>query len=151
MKTPIIAAVAAISSGLALFATPTTDNYHSVTNDWYNGNYSNVLELANLRLAANSNDMVAVHLKVEYAMGFGSITDISNEVSRMMAVCDAATAPAYTNMYQKVRPGWVYFMNERLPAYTAEQIAEEHQKASQPHQKMMMELPLRILDEAGLW
>ncbi len=49
----------AVALAFAANATPSSNNFHSVTNDWYQGNYSNVYELAQQRLVANSNDLVA--------------------------------------------------------------------------------------------
>ena len=44
---------AAFVAALAITTTaaPTADNFHSVTNDWWNGNFTNVYELAQQRLA----------------------------------------------------------------------------------------------------
>lgn len=56
---------------LELDATPSEDSYAAVTNDWYQGNFSNVYELAQTRLAANSNDVVAAYLLHDWDMAFG--------------------------------------------------------------------------------
>ena len=64
--------IAAIALSLSAFAwaTPSSDNYAAVTNDWYQGNWTNVYELAQKRLAANTNDLVASHLMVSYDILF---------------------------------------------------------------------------------
>ena len=49
--------VIALSATIS-FALPSANNFHAVTNDWYNGNFTNVYELAQIRIAANSNDVV---------------------------------------------------------------------------------------------
>ena len=50
----------------------THDDFVSVTNDWYHGNYSNVYALAEQRLAANTNDLVGDYIMYEWNMGFGT-------------------------------------------------------------------------------
>ena len=51
MKSVIIAIVLMLSA--SVMVTPSADNFASVTNDWYQGNWTNVYELAQQRLAAN--------------------------------------------------------------------------------------------------
>ncbi len=59
-------------------ATPTENTYAAVTNDWYNGNWTNVLELAQIRRAANSNDLVAANIIVSYDVLFSDVGAMSN-------------------------------------------------------------------------
>ena len=97
MKKLIATALAATAA--AVFAEPSSNNFHSVTNDWYQGNYSNVYELAQQRLVANSNDLVAAVIMESYDLRFSSFAAISNSILRLMRASEAATLPAYTNMY----------------------------------------------------
>ncbi len=41
---------------------PSINTFSAVTNDWYNANFTNVYELAQQRMANNSNDVVAAYL-----------------------------------------------------------------------------------------
>ena len=108
MKKLIAAALAA--TAIAAFAVPSQNTYHAVTNDWYQGNYSNVYELAQQRLAANTNDLVAAVIMETYDLRFSSFAAISNSILRVMRASEAATLPAYTNMWSvggaKVRTLW---------------------------------------------
>ena len=63
MKT-LAAAAMALSIALTAHAVPTENTFAAVTNDWYVGRWTNVLELAQTRLAVNSNDLVGAHLVV---------------------------------------------------------------------------------------
>lgn len=153
MKTVMAAILAATGAcgALKASAAPTADDFHSVTNDWWNGNWTNVAELADARLAADTNDLVAVHLKAEFALNFQGRGEISNEVARMVRVCDAVAAPAFTNEWATVRGAWGYFLSTALPAFTDAQLAEQHEKSAAPHRKMLMERILRVISENGLW
>ena len=64
MKTTIVSLVLTMAATVS--AVPTTNTYVAVTNDWYNGNWSNVYELAQARFVANSNDLVAANIMVDY-------------------------------------------------------------------------------------
>ena len=61
-----VVAIAVASFAGAASAMPSTNNFHAVTNDWYNGNFTNVYELAQMRLAANSNDVVGAYLMLDW-------------------------------------------------------------------------------------
>ena len=103
-KATLASVVAA--AALAACANPTADNYHAVTNDWWNGNYTNVCELAQQRFAANSNDLVAAHIMWEYDICFSDFAAMSNSIMRLVRIADEVTLPAYTNRYQRLREGY---------------------------------------------
>ena len=67
--TAILSALAAIAAA-TLCATPSSNTVEAVTQDWKQGNYSNVYELAQARFAVNSNDLVAAHLMMEFDKKF---------------------------------------------------------------------------------
>ena len=73
VKTAMLAALLTMV-GAAAMAVPSQDSYHAVTNDWYNGNFSNVLELASSRLAANTNDLVGTYLKLSWDVCFAGMS-----------------------------------------------------------------------------
>ena len=72
-KTMLTATVIGLGMCLSAWAAPSANTYHAVTNDWYNGNFSNVLELASSRLAANTNDLVGTYLKLSWDVCFADI------------------------------------------------------------------------------
>ena len=83
-------------AGAVAAAAPSQDSYHAVTNDWYNGNFSNVLELSSARLAANTNDLVGAYLKLSWDICFADIPTLSNSVTRAIALSDAVTNAAFS-------------------------------------------------------
>lgn len=147
----IMIAVVAFAVIVAALATPSPNNYVAVTNDWYNGNWSNVYELAQTRFAANSNDLVAANIMVEYDIMFSDHLTMSNSIIRYMRISDAATLPAYTNVYQRVRLGWEIFLNEFLPSRTEADLLEQRTKSYIPHKDMNCDFVLKILWDNGAW
>ncbi len=142
---------AGLAAAAAAWGTATDDSYQAVVADWYDGGYSNVLELADARLAANSNDLVGVCIKAEYAICFQGIAEISNSVARMVEVCGSPSAGAFTNEFQYTSGAWRYFLEELVPSWTESDVALQHQKSALPHRKMCLERSLRIISEMGLW
>ena len=145
--------IAAIALSLSAFAhaAPSADNYASVTNDWYNGNFSNVLELSSARLAANTNDLVGAYLKLSWDICFADIPTLSNSVTRTIALSDAVTNAAFSNDFQRLRPVMVAFRDNVLPTVTEEMRLAELPKASLPHKPIPEKRWLKLLWDNGMW
>ena len=151
MKTGSIIAAFVAAVSVNVLAAPSADNFHSVTNDWWNGNYTNVYELAQLRYAANTNDLVAAHIMAEYDMSFSSREAISNSAMRLVRIADGVTHPALTNIYAAVRGGMIRYASVYVPTWTDAELEEQHQRASAPHRTMNCDFVLEIISENGLW
>ena len=149
-KKAMLATVLSISVAAAV-AAPSVDNYASVTNDWYNGNFSNVLELASARLAANTNDLVGTYLKLSWDVCFADIPTLSNSVTRTIALSDAVTNAAFSNDFQRLRPVMVAFRDQVLPNVTEEMRLAELAKASLPHKPIPEKRWLKLLWDNGMW
>ena len=98
---------------LALFNESTglaqTNFYTNVTNLWYQGDKTNVLEIAEQRLNVNSNDIAGLILKAEYNFEFYEVNNLSNAYLRVIQVGDAITIPNFLKRYQE-------FSKERILA-----------------------------------
>ena len=138
-------------TALTAVAAPTADNFAAVTNDWYNGRWTNVFELAQQRFAVNSNDLVAANIMVDYDVLFSDPLVISNSIIRLMRISDAATLPAYTNLYHVMRPLWVDFLDEFLPAQTEATFLEQREKSFIIHKRMSSGFILKLLLDNGAW
>ena len=150
MKTLATAAIA-LSIALTAHAVPTENTFAAVTNDWYVGRWTNVLELAQTRIAANPNDLVGAHLMVSYDVLFSDIPAISNSVTRLIGAMDASSEPAMTNLISQLRPGWVYFRDEFLPRQTAADVQAQHEKSSITNKTLDCDFVLKQIWDNGLW
>ena len=146
----IIAAMALSLSAFA-HATPSADNYASVTNDWYQGNWTNVYELAQQRLAANTNDLVASHLIVSYDILFSDYQAMSNSIQRLVRALDSVSEPSLTNLCSSLRSGWVYYLEEFLPQQTEAVLQEQRAKSQITHKPLDCDFILEQVAEKGLW
>ena len=151
MKTVSIIAAFVAAVSISVLAAPSADNFHSVTNDWWNGNFTNVYELAQQRFAVNSNDLVAAHIMAEYDMSFSSREAISNSYMRLVRVADGVTHPALTNLYSIARSGFIRYASVYAPSWTDAELEEHHRKSLEPHQTMNCDFVLEIISENGLW
>lgn len=144
-------AAMALAMVLSALAVPTENTFSAVTNDWYVGKWTNVLELAQARLAANSNDLVGAHLVVSYDVLFSDIPAISNSVTRLIGAMDASSEPAMANLISQLRPGWVYFRDEFLPRQTAADVQAQHEKSSITNKTLDCDFILKQIWDNGLW
>ena len=145
-----IVVASAMLAGCA-FAMPSSNNFHAVTNDWYNGNFSNVYELAQTRLAANSNDVVGAYLMLDWDFRFSGTMAVSNSISRVMAVSEQVTNPAFSNAYVTVRESCILYRDEFLPTLTDVHQQEAIEKSSVTNAPLVNEAPLKILWDNNLW
>ena len=108
-----------------------TNFYTNVTNLWYQGYKTNVLEIANTRLAANSNDIAGLILKAEYNFEFYETGNISNAYLRVIQVGDTITTTNFVNYYQKMTRGRILAILDDFAEepVTIQDIQEGKQKA----------------------
>ena len=78
-----------------------TNFYTNVTNLWYQGYKTNVLEIANARLAVNTNDIAGLILKAEYHLAFLEVETISNSYLRVIHVGDTITTTHFMKDWQE--------------------------------------------------
>ena len=128
-----------------------TNFYTNVTNLWYQGHKSNVLEMANARLAANSNDIAGLILKAEYNFEFYEIGDISNAYLRVLQVGDTITTPNFVKRYQGFsREGILGVLDDfSEEPVTVEEIQEGKRKALIKHKPFPQEKTLEALQKDG--
>ena len=107
MKKLVSALMLVIVSGSNVLAQ--TNFYTNVTNLWYQGYKTNVLEIAEQRLAANTDDIAGLILKAEYNFEFYEVNNLSNAYLRVIQVGDAITTPNFLKRYQE-------FSKERILA-----------------------------------
>ena len=148
--TAILSALAAIAAA-TLCATPSSNTVEAVTQDWKQGNYSNVYELAQARFASNSNDLVAAHLMMEFDTAFSSREAASNSIMRLVRISDEVTLPAYTNLYGMARSSWIWYANEFFPSLTDTELEQHHIWAQTTRHEMSSDFMLEILWKNNLW
>ena len=148
-KRTTLCAMAALAT--VALASPTENTYHAVTNDWYNANFSNVLELAESRLAANTNDLVGAYLKLSWDICFSDASTLSNSVTRVLDIGDTVQNAAFSNEFWRLRPMTVSFRDDILPMYTEEVRQQEQVRSMQPHKPIPERKWLKLLWDENLW
>jgi len=78
-----------------------TNFYANVTNLWYQGYKSNVLNIATARLATDTNDIAGLILKAEYHLEFCEDMAISNAYLRIIQVGDTIATTNFVKCWQE--------------------------------------------------
>ncbi len=132
---------------------PPVGNFALVTNLWYNGYKSNVLAIAEQRLAANSNDMVGLILKMEYNLEFSNDNFLSNDILRVLSVASNTTSKTihsrFTEIYDDLTSFLIFLKNDYH--LTPSEMEEERAKALIIHKRMTNEDYLKWLHDDGLF
>ena len=111
----------------------------TVTNLWQQGRMSNVLAIAEQRLACNSNDIAGLILKVDCDLNFVNLDTISNSLQRAINCGNTITTPEFSPLY----PFFKYCLEDFLDAYAeeypAEEIKADRAKAMLPKKTLLFE------------
>lgn len=116
-----------------------TNFYTNVTNLWYQGgeSRSNVLAIANERLAANTNDFAGLFLKAHYHLAFSEIDEMTNAFLRVVQVGNAITTANFVNRWQEGAENILFFLDIMAEEpLTPQEIQEGKTKALIPHKPL---------------
>lgn len=115
--------------------------FSNVTNLWYQGQMSNVLEIAAQRLAANPNDFAGLLLKMEYELNseFDDLSCVSNSILAALAVSTNIT----TALFSQLKEDFQYSLEDFLELLSDERMLankeEDKAKAFLPGKRMLFE------------
>lgn len=143
MKTPIL--ITAVLLSAQAFA---STYYSNVTNEWLQGRQTNVLTLANQRLASNTNDMAGLLMKASYDFDFSDSNTLSNSLVRVLSVGETIATPAFSNIYRLVRLD-IRGTFKTLSTETPEEHASDMLKVLGAGHPMAYEDALKALDDDG--
>ena len=77
--------------------------FNSITNLWYTGHQTNVLQMAEARLAQNTNDIAGVLMKASWDFAFSDATVLSNSLNRVVCAGEAVQTTHFTNAFSITR------------------------------------------------
>ena len=117
MKKLLVAFMLTVANGNVSLAQ--TNFYTNVTNLWYQGYKTDVLEIAEQRLNVNSNDIAGLILKAEYDLAFLELATISNSFQRVIQIGDTITSTNFVKRFEVERENLLelldVFKNEPIP------------------------------------
>jgi hypothetical protein len=94
---------------------------------WLAGHKSNVLAIANARLAQNTNDIAGLLLKMEYEEEFLQLSQVSNTIDRVIQVGGTITLPKFSTQYPFLTDSLIYMKN-LIPLYPQDELLADQGK-----------------------
>ena len=126
MKRTIMLSMAAVFL-YALVVFGQTNFYEQVTQLWYSGQKTNVLNIANQRLQQNTNDIAGLLLKMEYEIEFLELSQVTNTMERVLQVGPNITTSNFVAIYPKVT-GSINHLKTMIPLYPTNELAADQGK-----------------------
>lgn len=139
-----------LATSLILATSPVraSSYYANITNQWFQGHQTNVLTIANQRLAANTNDIAGLLMKASYDFDFSSSTTLSNTLVRVLSVGETITTHTFSNAFRLVRLD-IRGTFKTIATETPEEHASDMLKVTGPGHPMAYSDELKALDDDG--
>lgn len=129
-------------------AADSSTTFDTFTNLWYTAQHSNVLALANQRLAANSNDLAGVLMKASWDFEFLEPADLSNTLRRVIQVGNTCHTQAFANIFEITKIDAHCLLEDFALAPPAERIADREKRGLPGKLPHYLE-ELKALDDDG--
>ena len=129
-----------------------TNFYTNVTNLWYQGgeSRSNVIAIANARLATNTNDFAGLLLKAHYHLEFSEIDEMTNGFHRVVQIGNTITTTNFVKCWQEGLKNILFFLKIMAEEpLTPQEIQEGKDKALIPHTSLPDAELIEALQEDG--
>lgn len=133
---------------LIVRGTIASDYFSNVTNLWFQGYHTNVLQIADMRLSSNTNDIAGLLMKASWNSVYGSVDEMSNSLMRVVSVGGSVLTPSFINEFAVFRIDALCTL-EYLSVCTAEQREEDRSKGAVVGREIPYADELRALDEDG--
>lgn len=143
-----VLAALAVTANAEIQEQPTSACFNTVTNLWQTGQQSNVLAIANARLATNQNDIVGLVLKANYDFENVDRTTLTNTLNRVLTVGANVNTPIFTRAFLMTRLD-ISSTLKLLAKQTDEKRAEDIRKCKAHPAPMPYLMELYALDQDG--
>lgn len=126
-----------------------TNFYGQITRMWLNGQKQEVLSIATNRLAANTNDLAGLVMKMSYELAFSDFSNYTNTLQRLITVGEKVTSTNFASLYF-ILPLERDGMNQFLSTVTTNDVAQWVQKGSITNKPMTYRRFLEAIEADGL-
>jgi len=140
--------LASLATLVCIHAAESSTYFDNITNLWFTAQQTNVLILAEQRLAANTNDIAGVLMKASWDFAYADSSSLSNSLDRVVAVGQQTTTPAFTNQFRFTAID-VERVKDFLAIETESDRAQVLQKATRPGRLPHYVRELKALDDDG--
>ena len=125
-----------------------TNFYEQVSSQWYSGNKTGVLSIAEQRLQQDTNDIAGLILKMDYQIEFVELDTVSNTMKRVLDVGSQVTTTNFAAAFSLVQSDISHLL-QMLPLYPTNEIAADIAKASIANKPLTSGYAIKALQDDG--
>ena len=122
--------------------------YARVSTMWFAGDSQGVLDIANQRLAHNSNDLAGLLLKFEWHGEHLQFVGMDNTMSQILAVGTTYPGTNFAKAYPSLRDDYE-MLKPILANYPLEDYAKDILKTNIPGRRLSVDAALKALQDDG--
>lgn len=115
---------------------------------WYDGNKTAVLDIANQRLLENTNDIAGLLLKMEYEMEFLMFDDMTNSMNRVLSESSQISTTNFVQIYPFLE-GSITHLLQMIPLYPTNELSSDISKSQLSGKRLSVQIALDALAEDG--
>lgn len=146
MKTPILLIALA-----AALAAPASQEYATITNTWQTLGASNLLVLAEARLATNQNDIAGLLMKASYDFDYADKVTLSNSLQRILDVGPTVDLLTFKTIFTVMTRRDIASTFRVLARETPEKHAADREKMRRRKHPMAYAPELHALEKDGFF
>jgi hypothetical protein len=115
-----------------------TNFYTTVTNLWYQGHKSNLLEMVETRIQQNTNDIAGLIIKADFDIAFTRDDTISNSVKRVLEVGSTILTTNFANVFPDCKTNLLGILEDvSLNPLSGEELLKEQAKGNFKHTHLL--------------
>lgn len=125
-----------------------TNYYQQISAMWFAGNKQGVLDIANQRLAQNTNDIAGLLLRLEYEIEFLQLNNMTNSMARVLDAGSSYAGTNFAQVYATLEASYDV-MKQVVTNYPPDEYAADLAKTNAVGKTMSCDAELKALQEDG--
>jgi len=125
-----------------------TNFYQQVSSMWFSGNKQGVLDIANQRLAQNSNDIAGLLLKLEYEVEFLQTNNITSTIAKIIEVGGRYTETNFARQFPALKADYEVIKSV-ITNYPPDEFSVDQAKSSIPGKPLTCADEIKALQNDG--
>jgi hypothetical protein len=125
-----------------------TNFYQQVSSMWFSGDKRGVLDIANQRLAQNSNDIAGLLLKLEYETEFLQLDNMTNTMAKIISVGSTFSGTNFSKVFPVIEASYE-IMKQVVTNYPPAEYASDLTKTNVTGKTMSCDAEIKALQDDG--
>jgi len=116
---------------------------------WLAGQKAQVYSIATNRLAANTNDIAGLVLKMEYELAFVDLGNLTNTMQKVVSIGSSINTTNFAQIFPQLQ-GEITVLQAAIPNYPTNELVQDVQKGSITNKPMTYGTVIQAIEADGL-